>query len=614
MDCKTVTQSNAPGPVAQPRRRSLYTSFAIAIAAIFLGSLGLSLWWSSRVQHACLERIRTEHLGTVGSLMVQSAEAMLAANELTALRRMTTEVARTHNLSRCRIVLPDGDVVADSSPSQITLKALPPTWPGTVKEINSGKVADGQIQRIFSVTVPGRGNAGLEIKAPLEVPGVSSWSTQAGVGAISVVGLLALLLLHRQIRFRIQGISAIRQALLMYVNGQPSCDALTVNPEWGPEAQAWNNLLHQRDQQRRQAAMEKTRESLDARQRSHSDLDAVCDALPQGLILVDENLRARYVNGAAAVLLQTRREDLLTGPITKFIPSQRVVEAIREATRGPMVHRTVVETEPNEGAGGDVLRFVLRPVRREDPGVGMIIIEDVTQQRIADKARNAFVAQATHEMRTPLTNIRLYLETALDEGDKDPKVRANSLNIINQEVRRLDRMIVDILSVAEIEAGAMKLKKDDVRLEELFHELQADYAAQAEDKGIELTFNLPPKLPVIQADRNKVSLGLHNLLGNAMKYTPSGGKVSVNVALEPTRLVVDVVDTGIGISSEDRQRIFEKFYRAQDRRVTEITGSGLGLAIAREVVRMHGGDISVESELNKGSTFTLVLPLAKEAA
>jgi signal transduction histidine kinase len=175
-------------------------------------------------------------------------------------------------------------------------------------------------------------------------------------------------------------------------------------------------------------------------------------------------------------------------------------------------------------------------------------------------------------------------------------------------------MIVDILSVAEIEAGAMKLKKDDVRLEELFHELQADYAAQAEDKGIELTFNLPPKLPVIQADRNKVSLGLHNLLGNAMKYTPSGGKVSVNVALEPTRLVVDVVDTGIGISSEDRQRIFEKFYRAQDRRVTEITGSGLGLAIAREVVRMHGGDISVESELNKGSTFTLVLPLAKEAA
>lgn len=614
MDCKTVTQSNAPGPVAQPRRRSLYTSFAISIAAIFLGSLGLSLWWSSRVQHACLERIRTEHLGTVGSLMVQSAEAMLAANELTALRRMTTEVARTHNLSRCRVVLPDGDVVADAAPSQITLRALPPTWPGTVKEINSGKVADGQIQRIFSVTVPGRGNAGLEIKAPLEVPGVSAWSTQAGVGAISVVGLLALLLLHRQIRFRTQGISAIRQALLMYLNGQSSCDALTVNPEWGPEAQAWNNLLHQRDQQRRQAAMEKTRESLDARQRSHSDLDAVCDALPQGLILVDENLRARYVNGAAAVLLQTRREDLLTDAITKFIPSQRVVEAIREATRGPMVHRTVVETEPNEGAGGDVLRFVLRPVRREDPGVGMIIIEDVTQQRIADKARNAFVAQATHEMRTPLTNIRLYLETALDEGDKDPKVRASSLNIINQEVRRLDRMIVDILSVAEIEAGAMKLKKDDVRLEELFHELQADYAAQAEDKGIELTFNLPPKLPVIQADRNKVSLGLHNLLGNAMKYTPSGGKVSVNVALEPTRLVVDVVDTGIGISSEDRQRIFEKFYRAQDRRVTEITGSGLGLAIAREVVRMHGGDISVESELNKGSTFTLVLPLAKEAA
>ncbi|MHC5002492.1 MAG: sensor histidine kinase, partial [Planctomycetota bacterium] len=141
-----------------------------------------------------------------------------------------------------------------------------------------------------------------------------------------------------------------------------------------------------------------------------------------------------------------------------------------------------------------------------------------------------------------------------------------------------------------------------------------DYRSSASEKRITLQFDLPPKLPVIHADRDKISMALHNLIGNAIKYTPADGRVEVRVRADGELLVVEVVDNGIGIKEEELDRVFEKFYRADDGRVSEITGSGLGLALAREVVRMHGGDITARSQLDKGSTFTMSVPAVRKAA
>ena len=149
---------------------------------------------------------------------------------------------------------------------------------------------------------------------------------------------------------------------------------------------------------------------------------------------------------------------------------------------------------------------------------------------------------------------------------------------------------------------------------ELLEDLQADYQAQAGQKGIELTFDLPPKLPTIQGDRDKIMLALQNLIGNALKYTPAGGTVQVTARTADSTMEVEVTDTGIGIGHENLERVFERFYRAEDRRVSETTGSGLGLALAREVIRLHGGDVVVRSELDKGSTFSLVLPITSAEA
>jgi signal transduction histidine kinase len=134
--------------------------------------------------------------------------------------------------------------------------------------------------------------------------------------------------------------------------------------------------------------------------------------------------------------------------------------------------------------------------------------------------------------------------------------------------------------------------------------------ALAADKRQSLTFELPPKLPVIQGDRDKLLLTLHNLIGNAIKYTPEGGRVVVSVKADARQVAVEVADTGIGIRPEEQAMIFDRFYRSSDPRVAKITGSGLGLALAKEVAVLHRGDVTVQSEPDKGSVFTLVVPLA----
>ena len=171
-----------------------------------------------------------------------------------------------------------------------------------------------------------------------------------------------------------------------------------------------------------------------------------------------------------------------------------------------------------------------------------------------------------------------------------------------------------MLSASEIEAGAMTLNWDDVRLDALFAGLQQDYEAQAKDKQQQLIFEMPPKLPVIRADRERLALALHNMLGNAVKYTPAAGSVKVSVKPLGNTIAFEVSDTGIGIEEKEHEKIFDRFYRSKDPRVLKITGTGLGLALARDIARLHGGDITLQSQLNKGTTFTLTLPLTGASA
>lgn len=592
------------------------TAMAVVAIVTVVMCLAMSGWWASHIGGKIAQSAREREVEAIGSALALSAKTLLSANDLDGLAQQVTEAGQRFKLNTCRITLPDGSIVADIDASHVTVRTLAATW--SQQTISATHKVQGRtIALDFPVVIKDRGAARLSITAPRDVPISTLRHILTVMGGIGVVAVTMLLVIMRLFIKRWAPLDMVREALVAINHGEDAQGALAVDEELGPEAQGWNKLLAEHAHLHKQLISQQTTDLLAARGQSSGDLESACDAMWQGLIVVNRQMRVKYVNGAAAVLLQSKRETLVGAGIDQFIEDPDVIESLHGSVNGASAQRHTFEIERKAGGNqseAGMLRISIRPVRRNDPAAVIIVIEDITQLRTAEDASHAFVTQVTHELRTPLTNIRLYLETLMENENLDPGMRAKSLNVINQESLRLERIVGDMLSVSEIEAGSYQIVRDDVRVELLFEDLARDYQAHADDKQIDLIFKIAPKLPVLSGDRDKILLAFHNLVGNALKYTPSGGQVVVNIEADESQVTVSVKDTGIGISEEDQQLVFDKFYRARDKRVSAVTGSGLGLALAREVIRLHGGEITVESRIDEGSTFTLTLPVRAKAA
>jgi signal transduction histidine kinase len=600
-------------------------STGVGLALLLMGVLVAAGAWNYFSHRKTLALGEERSLEKSAQALASASEALLAQGEASALRRLIGDIAIRDALEDATVTLSGGKVVADAQASDITLIELPATWGKAGSSTGEATVTsdgDGVLTATVPLSIPGRGDATLTLVRRVQIPMSAGLEGQVAMGAIGAVALCGGLLIYRGLRRRLRALGAIQESLKFasqFEEGELPASGLLLADHLGEDAKAWNRILdvsHVRRQRAElAAAAEHVRESGGG-----GDHAGAFDALWLGLVVLDEAGKVRAANGAAAVLLKRPKNDLADKSFASVVQHAQVLESLAPVLTGKSRQRTNVEVTQDGEAGEHaesakaVLRFTIRPMRREDGAAAMVVIEDVTQQRVADESRNGFVAQATHELRTPLTSMRLYLEQLVDEGDKDPLVKARCLNVLGAEVRRLERIVGDMLSVSEIEAGTLKLRTDDVRLDALFEELREDFGAQAADKEIDLRIELPPKLPVIAADRDKVVMAVHNLVGNAMKYTPQGGVVKVRVTELNGALAIDVTDNGIGIKEEEQELIFDKFYRSKDKRITNITGTGIGLSLARQVVRLHGGDITVKSQIDKGSTFTITMPLAAPAA
>lgn len=598
-----------------PRGESLIAFVGLGAAAFMLAALAASTAWTMHEQQRLQRQHRAERTLTIATMLAGNCQSMIADGQISALRASVAGLPAQYGLAQVRVVLPDSKstVVADSAATS-KYEQLPDTWhtlqPALAKTTTFSTPGSTEVR--VPMNVPSKGPATLVVRDETDFPLIRGWEAQLGTGVIGVVGLTCMWMAYRTARSRLRGVGAVREALQALGDGETSAAVLSVAPSMGPEAIAWNRLVSEAEQLRERLAHDRATDRLGSRRGGETELHSACDALWQGLLLVDESLTIKYANGAAGVFLGMKREDLTGAGATKVILDDSAMQTIRKIATGASRVRTSVEvSRTGEGAKiASVLRFTVRPVRKADTAAALVVIEDVTQQRVADESRNAFVASATHELRTPLTNMRLYVDQLVEEPDLEVTKRSQALNVVSGEIRRLERLVGDMLSVAEIEAGQLKLHRDDVRLETVFEELRHDFEAQARSNQITLAFELPPKWPQMVGDRDKIVLAMHNLVGNAIKYTPAGGSVTVRVNVDASSVTVDVIDNGLGISEDETELIFDKFYRAKDKRINGITGTGLGLSIAREVIRMHGGELSVRSQVDKGSTFTVSLPLA----
>lgn len=596
-------------------RRASVASAGAVVCLVVLLALGASSFWTVRTQQASLDTSRREQSRAIAAMLGKSIEPLLSAGEVSGVRRLVADIAIEQGLEACRVEFADGAVLAATQASQITALELPERWPTLGADtIDGEEVVDGEMRIQRVLVVPGKGRAILKIAMTTESDSLARSDAVLGAAVIAGVALFGLLLAQRRLSRTVRGLEAIRSGLRAVAEGRDARGALQLHPDLAPEAEAWNRVLHERDlYQRREVVIQAAAALNGGAVGAPSEVGNTLDALWHGIVVIDHGGRVRFANGAAALLFGLRRDQILGQDVTTLELPKELQTPLTDVVAGRARQRQIVEMEgKNPGGDRTVLRASIKPMRKEDSAAAILVIEDVTQQRIADESRNALVAQATHELRTPLTNIRLYVETLVDDADADALTRGRALNVISQEVRRLERIVGDMLSVAEMEAGGLNLRHGDVRLETLFDELHEDFRAQAADKEIELVFDMPPKLPVLQGDRDRIVLTLHNLVGNALKYTPAGGRVQVRVLEADGSLRVDVVDNGIGIKPDEHEMVFERFYRAKDNRIGGIAGSGLGLALARQIARLHGGDITVTSQIDKGSTFSLVLPLTRE--
>jgi len=595
------------------RGDSWFAVLIFTVVTVFMFSLVASVWNSITFQRDVRQKAGVQRLKAVGNVLSKAAEALIAADELSMLRRVIVEAGTEHKLEFCRIVLPGGGVLADADPAGITVLHPPASWPDEVLRPTE-EVKKKVATLTFPLIVTNRGSATLELAGSIGNEAEGSVAPQTAQMAIACLALASMLLVHRHARFRLKAIGAIQEILLAATSEHADLSTLELDPKLGAEAVAWNRLLGERQSQQVSTAIQHVKEVVHEKSGAADELTSAFDAVPYGLVLVNDRMQVEHVNGAAAVLLQKERAQMLRAEISGLVGDQRVLDVVRDVVANPASKRAVMTAEQGGSIAKGVLKYTICPVRREDSRFGLVAIEDVTQQKVAEAAMNSFLAKAAHELRTPLTNVRLLVEDTLERCQQDPASTGKNLNVINEETQRLERTVSEILSASQIEAGCFELRADDVHVDLLLQQLKSDHEPQAKDRKIALEFELPPKLPVLQADRDKLSLVLHNLLGNALKYTLEGGRVVVSATVEKVRLNVAVTDTGIGISADEHERVFEKFYRCNNPLAANVKGSGLGLAIARDVARLHGGDITLESELGKGSTFTLTLPIVEEAA
>ena len=343
---------------------------------------------------------------------------------------------------------------------------------------------------------------------------------------------------------------------------------------------------------------------------------AILRSMIEGVGVIDARERLVFWNAAFAEILNIDQAAAEARPVIEIIRNTALLKLIRSAIQG------------EESVKGDITTGIVQqrmfvvtasPVRASDwhgakteekPSGAVVVLHDVTELRRLERVRQDFVANVSHEFKTPLTAIQGFAETLLGGALEDEKNNRRFLEIIRDHAAQLARVTDDLLKLARIEAGKLEVQLGPVNVADVLDLCAETTLLRANRKGIHFETGIPPDLPPVRADARLLREVLQNLLDNAVQYTPSGGKIEVQAEAGPREITVAVSDTGIGIPLADQERIFERFYRVDAARSREVGGTGLGLSIARHIVETLGGKLSVESEVGRGSRFSFSIPKA----
>ncbi|MBA4549435.1 PAS domain S-box protein [Thermoactinomyces intermedius] len=335
-------------------------------------------------------------------------------------------------------------------------------------------------------------------------------------------------------------------------------------------------------------------------------LNSIIESMESGLIMIDATGKVSLANRAFERMFGIPESDLIGRSFKQLTYPYDIRSLITEcAEKNMRIRKEIHLYYPEE----KMLEANLAPMWVEKNGVGVVVVfHDLTAIRRLEQLRKDFVANVSHELKTPITSIRGFAETLLDGAMSDQETCREFLGIIHGESLRLERLIGDLLELTQIESKRMILKLEQVPVKNLLENVSKTVKDRIFSKGLSFSMEIPKPFEV-EVDQDRFRQILLNLLSNAMNYTPRGGCITVRATGDDKEWTLVVRDTGIGIPAEDLPRIFERFYRVDKARSRDSGGTGLGLAIVKHLVEVHQGKIDVESQVGQGTTFRLTFPL-----
>ena len=339
-------------------------------------------------------------------------------------------------------------------------------------------------------------------------------------------------------------------------------------------------------------------------------LSTVMAQMQNGIIAVDQDMKVILATPVAKQLLGIMGTPE-GKPVSEASKDVKLEDHLREAMGQNGVYMNEVAARLPEGRGHRPLRLYVSRMTDNGTVVGALaMVEDITEMRRMEQMRTDFAANVSHELKTPLTTIRGFVET-LEAGAIDrPEMAHKFLRIIHLETERLTRLINDILSISKLESGDDQVTTERIRLDKIAHDVCEMLSLHAQEKKISLNYRMNEKPIYIMGNHDRVEQMLINLTENAIKYNQPEGSVTVQVFADEKQANVTVSDTGIGIAEEHIPRLFERFYRVDKGRSRQMGGTGLGLAIVKHIVMSMNGEIEVHSRLGEGTEFLVTLPLA----
>lgn len=411
--------------------------------------------------------------------------------------------------------------------------------------------------------------------------------------AVGLTGLLVTFWLTHRI---IQPIRDLTQAAGEMADGQPPQRVgIRATDEVGALARAFERMVDRL--RRRENAL---RESADRQ-------STVLSAMNEGVLAIDENQQVLFANSAAGNILGFIPDRVVHRRLLEVVRSNDLHELAQRSIETKLLAETEIEWQ------SDTIRTLdvnATPLPGEPcPGV-VLVLHDITEIKRLEGLRQQFVANVSHELKTPLSSIKAYTETLMAGALEDPENARKFLGRIDDQSDRLHELIIDLLALARIESGQANIERTAVSLSHIVSACLAGSDARTSAGKITVHNEIADSPTVVFADEESLTQILNNLIDNALKYTPTGGSITLRCKEVDDQAIIEVIDTGPGIDPKHHERLFERFYRVDKARSRELGGTGLGLAIVKHLCNAMNGTVAVDSALGKGSTFCVTIPLA----